>query len=317
MSAQDPARVRRFWTPKEDEILISEAERLLVQEGVQNSWSLIATKLPGRTNKDCRKRWLKVCKDVNKGVWTADEDERLRRGIETYGQRWTEVAVVVGTRHADQCAKRWQHSLDPSLMHAPWTPDEDELLLTSVGVHGRKWKTITEQHFLGRSVTDVKNRHCALSRERKEVNNNEDKTAPTTAAAAAAAAVDPSSSPRTNTTQTCTTPCYDFDFDFSDLDAGSLRDLDPALLPPHQARGTASSLGAGSDRSRDTPASWGVDEGDEQQQQQQQQGRRSLTTLTLVDVRPDTLHRVLDILIKDNTKVSMSLDMGGQQHQTS
>lgn len=28
MSAQDPARVRRFWTPKEDEILISEAERL-------------------------------------------------------------------------------------------------------------------------------------------------------------------------------------------------------------------------------------------------------------------------------------------------
>lgn len=156
---------------------------------------MIATKLPGRTNKDCRKRWLKVCKDVNKGVWTADEDERLRQGIETYGQRfvfffskapgrrqskvwsergtramwlikycslaghrWTEVAVVVGTRHADQCAKRWQHSLDPSLMHAPWTPDEDELLLTSVGVHGRKWKTITEQHFLGRSVTDVKNR---------------------------------------------------------------------------------------------------------------------------------------------------------------
>lgn len=74
------------------------------------------------------------------------------------GHRWTEVAVVVGTRHADQCAKRWQHSLDPSLMHAPWTPDEDALLLTSVGVHGRKWKTITEQHFLGRSVTDVKNR---------------------------------------------------------------------------------------------------------------------------------------------------------------
>lgn len=60
----------------------------VVQEGVQNSWSLIATKLPGRTNKDCRKRWLKVCKDVNKGVWTADEDERLRRGIETYGQRF-------------------------------------------------------------------------------------------------------------------------------------------------------------------------------------------------------------------------------------
>lgn len=94
------------------------------------------------------------------------------------------------------------------------------------------------------------------------------------------------------------------------MDTGSLHNLDPALLPPHQARGTASSLSAGSDRSRDTPASWGVDEGDEQQQQ----GRRSLTTLTLVDVRPDTLHKVLDILIKDNTKVSMSLDMGGQQH---
>lgn len=50
-----------------------------------NDWNLIASKVRGRTNKDCRKRWSKVGKEVNKGLWDHEEDDRLRRGVDQHG----------------------------------------------------------------------------------------------------------------------------------------------------------------------------------------------------------------------------------------
>lgn len=104
--------------------------------------------------------------------------------------RWTQVAMVMGTRHADrefkpsrklrtiefapwchvlisliECAKRWQHSLDPSLDRSEWKPDEYARLQQAVAKYGRSWKVIAEKEFPGRSNTDLKNR-LALSEER-------------------------------------------------------------------------------------------------------------------------------------------------------
>lgn len=51
-------------------------------------WQCIATKLPGRTNKDCRKRWHNVVSGgVNKGHWTQDEDKLLTEAVQTRGKR--------------------------------------------------------------------------------------------------------------------------------------------------------------------------------------------------------------------------------------
>ncbi|KAF2205449.1 hypothetical protein GQ43DRAFT_3933 [Delitschia confertaspora ATCC 74209] len=159
-------RPRKLWTSAEDEILRREAKSLLNQEGITNAWSLIAAHLPGRTNKDCRKRWTKVCKKVNKGAWDAEEDQRLLDAVQRYGPCWIQVAEVVQTRHADQCAKRWQQSLDPSLVHAKWTAQDNERLHEAVAMYGRKWKTIAETHFPGRSTTDLKNRYSHLTKDR-------------------------------------------------------------------------------------------------------------------------------------------------------
>ncbi len=46
---------------------------------------LIATKLPYRTNKDCRKRWSKICDSVNKGPWNRREDKALEEAIAEVG----------------------------------------------------------------------------------------------------------------------------------------------------------------------------------------------------------------------------------------
>jgi myb proto-oncogene protein len=79
----------------------------------------IADSLPGRTNKDCRKRWHNsVAGGLKKGQWSKSEDQLLSRGVQEYGQkygsmkqegleltatkRWTVVASCVGTRSADR-----------------------------------------------------------------------------------------------------------------------------------------------------------------------------------------------------------------------
>ena len=59
---------------------------------------------------------------------------------------------------AQECAKRWQHSLDPSLDHSEWKNHDDDRLLAAVTMYGRNWKTIKDREFPGRSTTDIKNR---------------------------------------------------------------------------------------------------------------------------------------------------------------
>jgi hypothetical protein len=49
---------------------------------------MIAASLPGRTNKDCRKRWHNsVAGGLKKGQWSKSEDALLARGVEQHGQR--------------------------------------------------------------------------------------------------------------------------------------------------------------------------------------------------------------------------------------
>ena len=111
-------RTRRRWTEEEDQILIREAtiqressrradpaccqiltaviqykaeqgsltfRDLVVETGALKQWSLIADNLPGRTNKDCRKRWAKLGNEVKRGTWSSDEDEKLQSAIAQVG----------------------------------------------------------------------------------------------------------------------------------------------------------------------------------------------------------------------------------------
>ncbi|KAI0409175.1 Homeodomain-like protein [Xylaria palmicola] len=160
-------RVPKRWTEEEDCILHEETQK---QEaaGDTKDWHRIAAKLPGRTNKDCRKRWVnKVCGSLKKGAWNKHEDERLLDAVERHGQKWTLVANKVGFRSPDQCAKRWQSKLDPNLEHGGWTAEEDELLLRLVQENGREWKMFQEQNFSRRSTNELKNRYTGLARKAK------------------------------------------------------------------------------------------------------------------------------------------------------
>ncbi|OAP55325.1 hypothetical protein AYL99_10298 [Fonsecaea erecta] len=159
-----PSRVPRRWTPEEDVVLRTEATYQLIAAGSVRDWNRIASKLPGRMNKDCRKRWSKISENVKKGNWDPAEDAKLREAVRAIGTRWTQVAEMVGTRHADQCAKRWTQCLDPSIDHSDWREEEDNRLLAEVAASGRDWRKIVEL-FPGRTKLALKNRYTALRRK--------------------------------------------------------------------------------------------------------------------------------------------------------
>ncbi|KAG0128361.1 Homeodomain-like protein [Tuber indicum] len=161
-------RERRKWTEGEDAIL-----RDAVLKGGEGAcdWHLIASCIPGRTNKDCRKRWhYKVAATVNKGPWEVAEDERLWAAVQEHGSRWALVAQVVKTRNGDQCSKRWYDALDPSIDHSPWTPEEDVRLLEAIEKHGRNWKAIVKAYFPRRTSLSAKNRYSLLIRKMEPKN---------------------------------------------------------------------------------------------------------------------------------------------------
>ncbi|KAF9445715.1 hypothetical protein P691DRAFT_784869 [Macrolepiota fuliginosa MF-IS2] len=158
-------REHRSWTAKEDQLLREAVAKEDPDNPNPSKWHAISEHVPNRTNKDCRKRWFaKMASDVVKGGWAPEEDERLVKGIERYGTRWSLVASVVQTRNSDQCAKRWTDTLNPAIDRTTWTPEADESLLQAVNEHGKVWTKIVKIYFPGRTGLSAKNRYNSITR---------------------------------------------------------------------------------------------------------------------------------------------------------
>ncbi|KAE8551342.1 hypothetical protein TMatcc_001286 [Talaromyces marneffei ATCC 18224] len=168
------SRVRRNWTAEEDAHL-----RKLVNNEIENSrpllWRALAKKVPGRTNKDCRKRWWNsLANSTARGPWSQAENKRLIKAVSEHGTNWNEVAHIVGTRYADQCSSHWSQVLDLDINHCDWTAEEDEKLLHAVLSHGTTWSTIATSHTPKRTTLALKNRYYALRLRHQNAGNHKE-----------------------------------------------------------------------------------------------------------------------------------------------
>lgn len=86
-------RQRSRWTPDEDDALRSAIAAL---PGPSICWTKVAPHVPGRTAKDCRKRWTTGLNTaVARGGWSREEDDRLRAAVQEFGMDWARVAQAV------------------------------------------------------------------------------------------------------------------------------------------------------------------------------------------------------------------------------
>ncbi|KAG7450145.1 uncharacterized protein BT62DRAFT_961767 [Guyanagaster necrorhizus] len=149
----------RAWTQEEDDLLV----QVMNRNGGFENWKEVATLIPGRTNKACRKRWLhSLCPDLRKSAWTPKEDALLVALHKRHKNKWSTIARFIPGRTDDACSKRFREALDPRLKKDPWTHAEDTKLLQLYSRLGPKWKEVGEE--MQRSGLGCRNRLRLLER---------------------------------------------------------------------------------------------------------------------------------------------------------
>lgn len=99
---------------------------------------------PHVTAAQCQNRWYKSLDPaLQRGSWTEEEDDRLRKAVAGYGSSWVQVASAIPGRTNDQCRERWHEHLNISTEKAAWSEAEDTILLEKVKIIGNRWKTIS------------------------------------------------------------------------------------------------------------------------------------------------------------------------------
>ncbi|XP_042502214.1 snRNA-activating protein complex subunit 4 isoform X2 [Macadamia integrifolia] len=92
------------WTVDEDKRL-----KVAVMLLGPKSWPRIAKFVHGRTQVQCRERWVNALDpSLNLGEWTEDEDNKLEAAIKEHGYCWSKVAAAVPPRTDSQCRRRWK-----------------------------------------------------------------------------------------------------------------------------------------------------------------------------------------------------------------
>ncbi|CAM9903506.1 unnamed protein product, partial [Ectocarpus sp. 12 AP-2014] len=118
-----------------------------------------------KTPSQCKMRWERILNPgVKRGLWTKEEDQKLKEVAAAMEYKWSHVAKLMGGRTYKQCRERYTNYLKEGLNVGPWTKEEDQLLLSMHAKVGNKWAEIA-RYLKDRSENMIKNEYMKLSRD--------------------------------------------------------------------------------------------------------------------------------------------------------
>ncbi|KAG6512339.1 MYB-like transcription factor EOBI [Zingiber officinale] len=96
--------------------------------------------------------------NYKKGLWSPDEDQRLRDYVLSHGLScWSAIPAKAGLqRDGKSCRLRWINYLRPGLKRGNFATEEEETIMKLQAQLGNKWSQIAT-HLPGRTDNEVKN----------------------------------------------------------------------------------------------------------------------------------------------------------------
>ncbi|KAA8545001.1 hypothetical protein F0562_019782 [Nyssa sinensis] len=95
---------------------------------------------------------------LNKGAWTAQEDQILRDYIKLHGEgKWRDIPRRSGLKRCGKsCRLRWLNYLRPDIKRGNFSTDEEDLIIRLHNLLGNRWSLIAGR-LPGRTDNEVKN----------------------------------------------------------------------------------------------------------------------------------------------------------------
>lgn len=111
----NPQLVKGPFTQIEDEKIVEH----VLKHGAKK-WSLLVKKMPERSAKQYRERWMNCLNpQINKRPWTDYEDQMIIQLVAQYGNKWAQISKMLPGRSDNSIKNRWNSSLSRRLTTSP------------------------------------------------------------------------------------------------------------------------------------------------------------------------------------------------------
>jgi len=145
------------WTKEEDDLLIE----IIKKSSNKVNWKFVCNFLPNKNPTQCYRRYKSINPSYKKGRWTEEEDKLLKILLEKYGNSWTLISKIMGSRSSRQIRNRYDENLNPFVKKNKFTENEDRLILQLHNVFHNNWSEYLN-YLPNRCVKVIKRRYLRL-----------------------------------------------------------------------------------------------------------------------------------------------------------